>query len=1141
MKKIITNKVFIFVNIILLILFFIYLNINKESYALEEKFNYLGDYILNPDWVEYMNLSDYEKSKYNVIPDKFIVSSKNEEKTIFKFLVKANDDYPEYYNLNDLGYSTSPRNQSTLGICWAFAGIASVESNMLINGLSNIENPITFSERQMDYVGVHKNYIQEGYNPYAIIGRTMPGMGGYTNTAFVLMETGLTPVSTEIFGYFDEDKSVRPMNEIFNLDNVEYTVDGYVNLGSLIDSSTKEERDDWVESVKEHVMNYGAVAITTLGPLRPYAGLCIYEKNNNYMLNVNGNCNPSNINNRHAMAIIGWDDNYEYNYCRLNDETTNDLTNCKNIVSGKGAFILKNSWGTLYPYPYFSYTSNVDGAYGVTKVSEKNWDVNYDFTKSNTTTYEHRNSIITYDRSNLVEEQLVKISFYTNTKKSVKYDIYFKNNEENYELLDSVITDKIGLNTIEVDNINLTSNNFSIKITSDDGYVDLINAYTTYSEETEDEIADTIIKTGTEYQVNFNEFALYTVTKNIEVGSIIQYKFTDKSGNDISNKIAIQNNVVLNNMVNPIITINNSLPEGRITIETLYNNEVYDIETIQVGELESLWNSGSGSIADPYLIENADDFIKIFTSEEYMMLNYKLINDIDFSLVDDWNVGELSNYKPFKGTFDGNGHIISSLSCNSNLCPLFYNLENAKIKNIVITDFDFDVEEYGWGNIIGVNAYNSEFENIVITRSVEINGKGTFMGGILAGAYNSKISKVANYANVNSEYSYENGRTSGIVNEAYATEIDKCYNYGNIISLNSISAGITSYLGNYAQSDTVGKISNTYNLGNIESNNYGGGIVGNGDSTIIDNCYNIFAKENENIGNIVGNAHGMVIQNSYYKENTGNSIYQNNESTLINVMERTAEQLKEQNSYTNFDFENTWAIDSEYPYLKEFNYIHINDLIVDEEIELGLGESIKLEIEYNPQDATNKKIEYTLSNDNVVSIDDEFNITAIGGGEVTLTLYTLDGSNTTKEIKINVGVKKINLDDFEVIDDTYVKTGLKLNKINFANSITANETYKIKVTGTGTGSYVGTGNKIEIYNNDELEKTYTIFVLGDLTGTGTVNVSDVAKLYQHVKKIITMEDEFLLAADVVNDGSLRVNDVAKLYQYIKKTITSLEE
>lgn len=71
------------------------------------------------------------------------------------------------------------------------------------------------------------------------------------------------------------------------------------------------------------------------------------------------------------MAIIGYDDNYTYQYCRLDSTTSNDLTNCDNIVSGKGAFILKNSWGNSYPYPYLAYTSNVNGSYGITGVSKK--------------------------------------------------------------------------------------------------------------------------------------------------------------------------------------------------------------------------------------------------------------------------------------------------------------------------------------------------------------------------------------------------------------------------------------------------------------------------------------------------------------------------------------------------------------------------------------------------------------------------------------------------------------------------------------------------------------------------------------------------------------------------------------------------
>ena len=38
-----------------------------------------------------------------------------------------------------------------------------------------------------------------------------------------------------------------------------------------------------------------------------------------------------------------------------------------------------------------------------------------------------------------------------------------------------------------------------------------------------------------------------------------------------------------------------------------------------------------------------------------------------------------------------------------------------------------------------------------------------------------------------------------------------------------------------------------------------------------------------------------------------------------------------------------------------------------------------------------------------------------------------------------------------------------------------------------------------------------------------------------------MNKEFKLASDVFNDSVLELNDVAKLYQYVKKGIESLEE
>ena len=58
-----------------------------------------------------------------------------------------------------------------------------------------------------------------------------------------------------------------------------------------------------------------------------------------------------------------------------------------------------------------TYQSNVDGAFGITGVSIKNWEKNYDKTKENDASYEQKLSTITYYKSDKVKEELKKISF----------------------------------------------------------------------------------------------------------------------------------------------------------------------------------------------------------------------------------------------------------------------------------------------------------------------------------------------------------------------------------------------------------------------------------------------------------------------------------------------------------------------------------------------------------------------------------------------------------------------------------------------------------------------------------------------------------------------------------------------------------
>ena len=137
------------------------------------------------------------------------------------------------------------------------------------------------------------------------------------------------------------------------------------------------------------------------------------------------------------------------------------------------------------------------------------------------------------------------------------------------------------------------------------------------------------------------------------------------------------------------------------------------------------------------------------------------------------------------------------------------------------------------------------------------------------------------------------------------------------------------------------------------------------------------------------------------------------------------------------------------------------------------------------------------------------------------------------------------IDPLEVVDETKRIYNVKLNtsvndllsKINTSGTIIVRNNKNEVISGN---ALVGTGTKV-IIKLSSGTKEYTLVIKGDVTGTGTSSVSDVAKLYQYLKKKINMEDYFIEAGNVVNtDNEIGINDVAKLYQFIKGKLNSLE-
>lgn len=112
-----------------------------------------------------------------------------------------------------------------------------------------------------------------------------------------------------------------------------------------------------------------------------------------------------------------------------------------------------------------------------------------------------------------------------------------------------------------------------------------------------------------------------------------------------------------------------------------------------------------------------------------------------------------------------------------------------------------------------------------------------------------------------------------------------------------------------------------------------------------------------------------------------------------------------------------------------------------------------------------------------------------------------------------------------------------LSKINTSGKVTIKDNKGNVIAGN---SLVGTSYKIVVELTNKTYE-YTVIVKGDVTGTGTSSISDVAKLYQYLKKKIDMDECYKEAGNVVSiDNEIKINDVAKLYQFIKKKINGLE-
>ena len=350
--------------------------------------------------------------------------------------------------------------------------------------------------------------------------------------------------------------------------------------------------------------------------------------------------------------------------------------------------------------------------------------------------------------------------------------------------------------------------------------------------------------------------------------------------------------------------------------------------------------SGDGTLESPYLIEDAQDINAINPKlSENPFVYFKMTNDIDMTLEGFKMIGNTSEGPPLMGEFDGDGHTLSGINMVKD--PGSYDSsfavfgqmsgDKAVVKNIIIKDMTITLESSDSAALIVANTSGPcLIENCYAEGTIE--AKQAFVGGIGAYLSNSTI------RNVTVKLNGSGHKVGGIIYSASDCIIENCSATGDVKGYNdysSLSATINTTSGET-------KIKNIVSTINIE-NKYNGEFNYSklvpffdteSESTTIENSFValnglLYSDWSEFYAyykdKIVKGTDGKLYKCTSYQvaENTsfrpidgGNWAEHWHPIEIENTL--TPVQLKNQNNYVGWDFENTWVITSSGPVLKLF-------------------------------------------------------------------------------------------------------------------------------------------------------------------------------------------------------------------------------
>jgi hypothetical protein len=291
------------------------------------------------------------------------------------------------------------------------------------------------------------------------------------------------------------------------------------------------------------------------------------------------------------------------------------------------------------------------------------------------------------------------------------------------------------------------------------------------------------------------------------------------------------------------------------------------------GVTGSNFTSGNGTAANPFLVCNQSQFAQIATDATRLSQSFILGSDLNYNNSVFPMIGASGN--PFRGTFDGNGYTLSSISISggfNSYIGMFRQMENATVKNLLIDGIHmFDVGPFTGG--LAGSVKSSIISNVRI-KNINMVGPD-YSGGLIGQAENSTISYSSTQGVMAQNFGTDAG--GGFIGFAIDCQIFNSVSHVNIIQTSSTAFGVSA-VGGFIGLGVRGNVANCYADGNIDYSavtetdpEYAprqvGGLLGAGSSIVVNNAFytGIIMVENATfIGGAAGSFSGAPFTNVFW-------------------------------------------------------------------------------------------------------------------------------------------------------------------------------------------------------------------------------------------------------------------------------------